>query len=342
MPLAARPQYLEEENNSVSAPLRILVTRQSIYPARAYRISAEGLASFRITDLTVKGLAELGHEIHYQVQLGQEPLPEGVHWVGNGPLPRVDVAHRQVDLHVRKLDLPQPWVRTCHTDLAGRGLDRSIAEDNWIFVSSTLARTYGSTRYVVNGIDPSEFIYSQSKGNYFLFIACLDRAAQKGLDVAISLARRAGFKLLVAGSAASAETTADIREKCSHADIELAGEVQGSRKAEMFAGARALLFPTQANEAFGTVMAEALMSGTPVICSNRGACPEIISPEVGFVCDTEQDYLAAIDRVHLIKPADCREKALRQYHYLRMARDYVEQYQQEIGRIPAAARSSSA
>ncbi len=325
----------------MSGPLRILVTRQSFYPARAYPVSTQGLAGFRITDLTVKGLAELGHEVHYQVQLNQVPLPEGVRWVADGSLPFVDIAHRQVDVHVRKSELPQPWVRTCHTDLAGRGLDRGMAEDNWIFVSSTLARTYGSTRYVVNGIDPSEFIYSQSKSSYFLFVACLDRAAQKGLEIAISLARKAGFKLLVAGSAVSDETTAAIREQCRHADVELVGEVQGSRKAEMFAGARALLFPTQANEAFGTVMAEALMSGTPVICSNRGACPEIISPDVGFVCGTEQDYLAAIDCVHLIKPADCREKALRQYHYLRMARDYEEQYQREIGRIHAEAHSSS-
>jgi glycosyltransferase involved in cell wall biosynthesis len=301
-----------------------------------------GLASYRMTDLIVKGLAELGHEVHYQVQLRQEPLPEGVRWVANGSLPCVDIAHRQVDVLVRKSELPQPWVRTCHTDLAGRGLDRNLAEDNWIFVSSTLARTYGSARYVVNGIDPSEFIYSESKDNYFLFVSCLDRAAQKGLDVAISLAVKAGFKLLVAGSAACDETAAAIRKKCMHGNIELAGEIQGRHRAEMFAGARALLFPTQANEAFGTVMAEALISGTPVICSNRGACPEIISPDVGFVCETEQDYLGAIERVHQISPADCREKAFREYHYLRMARDYAMQYEQEIGRTHTESRVSSA
>ena len=51
-------------------------------------------------------------------------------------------------------------------------------------------------------------------------------------------------------------------------------------------------------------MVEALMLGTPVICSDRGACPEIVSPEVGFVCALPQDYVAAID-----------------YRYLRMARN---------------------
>jgi glycosyltransferase involved in cell wall biosynthesis len=321
--------------------MRILVTRRSFYPARAYPVSGEGLAAFRITDLMVKGLAELGHEVHYQVQPGPEPLPEGVRWVANGSLPAVDIAHRQVDPQVRKADLPPPWVRTCHTDIAARGLDRNLAEDNWIFVSRTLARSYGSSRYVVNGIDPSEFIYSESKGGYFLFVACLDRAEQKGLDIAISLARKTGFKLVVAGSAASEEANTSIREKYSHSDIELAGEIQGNRKAELFAGARALLFPTQLNEAFGAVMAEALMSGTPVISSNRGACREIISSDVGFVCETEQDYMEATDRLHQIKPVDCREKALRDYHYLRMAGDYVEQFKQEIGRMPAAAHAST-
>ncbi|HEY2394001.1 MAG TPA: glycosyltransferase [Candidatus Angelobacter sp.] len=299
------------------------------------------MASFRVTDLMVKGLAELGHEVHYQVPLGPEPLPEGVRWAANGSPPSVDIAHRQVDPKVRKAEFPQPWVKACHTDIVGRGLDRSLAEDNWIFVSRALARTYGSTRYVANGIDPSEFIYSESKGAYFLFVACLDRAVQKGLDIAVALARKAGFKLIVAGSAASEETTAAIRAMCNHPNIELVGEIQGERKAELFAGARALLFPTQANEAFGAVMAEALMSGTPVICSNHGACEEIITPDVGFVCSTEQDYLAAISRVQEIKPADCRDKAFRDYHYLRMAKDYVEQYRVEIERTRSESFTSS-
>jgi glycosyltransferase involved in cell wall biosynthesis len=326
----------------VSDRLRILVTRRSIYPARAYPVSTKGLASFRITDVMVKGLAELGHEVHYQVELSQEPLPEGVRWVGNGCVPAVDIAHRQVDVHVRKPEFPQPWVKTCHTDVTGRGLDLSLAEDNWIFVSRTLALNYGSTRYVANGIDPSEFIYSETKANYFLFVACLDRAVQKGLEIAVSLARKAGFKLLVAGSAVSEQANTAVRELCTQANIELLGEIQGRRKAEIFAGARALLFPTQVNEAFGAVMAEALMSGTPVICSNRGACPEIVAPDVGFVCATEPDYLAAIDRVHEIKPRACRDKALRDYHYLRMARDYAEQYRQEIRRVHAEAHGSFA
>src|SRR5205085_5150811 len=88
-------------------------------------------------------------------------------------------------------------------------------------------------------------------------------------------------------------------------------------------------FPTRVNEAFGLGMAEALMSGTPVICSDKGACPEIISPDVGFVCRTDRDYLLALRNLAKISPQACREKAMREFHYRRMAADYVAEYEKE-------------
>jgi glycosyltransferase involved in cell wall biosynthesis len=106
--------------------------------------------------------------------------------------------------------------------------------------------------------------------------------------------------------------------------------VWGERKAELLAGARAMLFPTQFNEAFGLVIAEALMSGTPVICSDKGACPELVSPDVGFVCSTMDDYVRAFEQVDRISRSACREKALREFHYLRMAQEYVREYEIEI------------
>jgi glycosyltransferase involved in cell wall biosynthesis len=309
--------------------MRILVDSGHSYPARAHPVAHGGLASARITDVLVKGLAELGHEVFYQVNLDREPLPQGAQWVDKEPA-NIDVAHRQVGLETRKADYPGPWVRTCHTDLQARGIDRGIAESNWIYCSHTLAMTYKSPRCVVNGIDPAEFIFSETKQDYFLFVACLDRAWEKGLDVAVSLARCIGFKLLVAGSAAQPGVIAQIEEMCAGADIELIGDVQGERRAQVFAEARALLFPTQLNEAFGTVMSECMMSGTPIIASHHGVCPEIVTPDTGFVCATSEDYLAAFEKIHTIRPAACRERALREYHYLRMARDYVTQYEQEI------------
>jgi glycosyltransferase involved in cell wall biosynthesis len=62
-------------------------------------------------------------------------------------------------------------------------------------------------------------------------------------------------------------------------------------------------------------MAEALMSGTPVICNDRGACPEIISSDVGFVCKDENDYVAAVNRITDISPDTCREGRMSFFDY---------------------------
>ena len=121
-----------------------------------------------------------------------------------------------------------------------------------------------------------------------------------------------------------------ITSLCREIGVEYVGDVRGSRKAELLAGAKAFLFPTRIDEAFGLGMVEALMSGTPVICSDKGACREIITRDVGFICRYEPDYLNAIRRIGFISPQACREKALRDFHYLRMAEDYLVEYEKEI------------
>jgi glycosyltransferase involved in cell wall biosynthesis len=91
---------------------------------------------------------------------------------------------------------------------------------------------------------------------------------------------------VVAGTSGNQGRIDFVAEVCGKAKADYVGDVRGSAKADLLAGARAFLFPTKIQEPFGLGMAEALMSGTPVICSNLGACPEIVSSEVGFVCAT--------------------------------------------------------
>jgi glycosyltransferase involved in cell wall biosynthesis len=311
-----------------------MVASRHRYPARNYPASRGGIASARIDDLIVKGLAELGHDVFYCLPEGAaECLPEGVSLVYEFVW-SADALHLQHFRLTEKVETREvPWVRTCHSDMEQmKGLDRSIAGPNFIFVSKTLASLYGSERWVHNGIDPSEFIYSESKDDYLLFMCCLDRALDKGLEAALGMSELSGYELVIAGSAADPRTMAAIEQLCEGKNVRLVGEVQGLRRAELLAGARALLFPTRINEGFGLVMAEALISGTPVVCSNKGACPELISPEAGFVCKDRADYVDALSRLHEISPERCRDKAMKDFHYLRMARDYVKEYEKEICR----------
>lgn len=320
--------------------MRVLISSSHKYPA-LHEVGS-GLhpkpvpsgSGFLLQDLLVKGLAELGHEVFYHLRKGTgKALPAGVTLISE-PGVEVDVLHtisdRDEDLVAERQASRKPWVTTCHIDAKAFGKERETTTENWIFVSRTLAELHQRNRYVLNGIDPAEYIFSESKDDYFLFMSTMNWGMKKGLDVALCLSNQLGFKLVVAGTGQDYESINRVTEMCTKIDAKYVGDVRGKEKAELLAGAKGFLFPTKLDEAFGLGMVEALMSGTPVICSDRGACPEIISPDVGFVCKDEDDYAAAIQNIASISPNACRNKAMSEYHYLRMAADYVAEYQKEI------------
>jgi glycosyltransferase involved in cell wall biosynthesis len=333
--------------------MRILLSSNHRYPGSPKNSS--GLearlwpsgSGFLIHDLIAKGLAELGHEVFYRLPEGAvESLPAGVQLVSD-LVEGVEIVHtisgRDHDFLKTVKTRGIASVVTCHLDPTVPG--RLVADpirDNWIFVSRTLAHSLGKNRYVLNGIDPHAYRFSTIKQDYFLFIASMDWADHKGLSVALDLARKVGFRLIVAGTAKARSTVAEIVRRCSVAGARYIGDIRGEEKATLFANARALLFPTQVNEAFGLAIAEALMSGTPVICSSHGACAELVTPEVGFVCQAESDYCEAFERIGTIAAERCREAAMTRFHYLRMAQDYLREYEREMAGGAARPRDSSA
>jgi glycosyltransferase involved in cell wall biosynthesis len=287
------------------------------------------MASDRVTDCLAKGLSELGHQVFYELYGGSsEPLPDGIELVREHRYD-VDVMYLQ---SWRSMDTcGVPWVMTYHAPR--RVHDRVLPQirDNWIFVSKTHARAFARTRYVTNGIDPAEFTFSETKDDYFLFaVANLGDLEEKGFEIARTLILQLGIKVIVAGAPPSGESLDRYLSLFKKLGITYAGYVSCEQKAELFAGAKCLLFPTQQNESFGLVVAEALMSGTPVICSNNGACHEIVTPEVGFVCATADEYQSAVENIESISALNCRIVALERYHYLRMAQDYITEFEKEI------------
>ena len=63
----------------------------------------------------------------------------------------------------------------------------------------------------------------------------------------------------------------------------------------------------------------------------------LLKPDVGFVCRNDTEYANALRNVARISPQACREKAMREFHYQRMAADYVNEYEKEIAARPTAA-----
>ncbi|HYI12308.1 MAG TPA: glycosyltransferase [Thermoanaerobaculia bacterium] len=302
--------------------MRILLTSMSLYPARL-----RGNASSRVHDLLARGLAEAGHTVYYSVLQGYaESLPEGV-IASERTVGDADLYHFN-DYPLDGAPPPQgkPWLRTVHEPY--RPELASLPLEHVVFVSKTQAADFGSSRYVWNGIDPGEFIYSEAKTDYFLFIVSdLRRAELKGLVTAIAAAERARIHLVVAG-----EINVDVDSApFKSANVTYAGPIHGQEKAILLARARALLFPGHPAEAFGLVVAESLISGTPVIAGSGGALPEIVRPDVGFTCHTLEEYTDAIANVGRISADVCRTYAQHEFHYRVMTRRYLEEYELELG-----------
>lgn len=299
----------------------------SRYPARL-----GGNGASRVHDCLAKGLGELGHTVLYSVSEGFDddvPLPRGV-VASERDVRDADIYHLS-DYPTSPGAPPppagKPWVRTFHAPY--EEWVAPFVSDRFIYVSRAQAASFGSSRYVWNGIDPAELIYSEGKDDYFVFVVSqFNRAVSKGLLVAIEIVERLGARLVVAAHPGKD----GLPQSFISPNVFYVGYLDGERKAATLARARALLFPVQAAETFGVVVAEALMSGTAVIGSKYGSLPELITPEVGFTCQTMAEYLAAAERVREIDPKVCRRRAMDEFHYHVMARRYVLEYERELAR----------
>ena len=179
-----------------------------------------------------------------------------------------------------------------------------------------------------HGINAAAFPYRPWKGPYCLFLGRMD--ADKGAHRAIEAARRAGRRLILAGKMRSpherAYFQAEIEPQLSDT-ITYLGEVDHSRKLELLASARCLLFPIRWPEPFGLVMLEAMACGTPVVAFREGAVPEVIAHgHTGFICADEADMAVAICAAADIDPATCRAAVEDYFSAERMVTEHLELY----------------
>jgi glycosyltransferase involved in cell wall biosynthesis len=70
-----------------------------------------------------------------------------------------------------------------------------------------------------------------------------------------------------------------------------------------------------------------MTSGTPVLGTQRGALPEIITEEVGALGDTLDDLVRLRADIGKCDPQACRNRAERWFSHTRMAQEYVRMYQ---------------
>ncbi len=185
---------------------------------------------------------------------------------------------------------------------------------------------------VHNAIDLRLYHPCPAKKDYLLFLGRFH--PNKGVDLAIQVARQMGARLMIAAPAPHPDQQAYFDDQVKphlSQGIEYLGEVTGERKSQLLAEARCLLMPDRWEEPFGLVALEAAASGTPVVAMRKGALPElVISGETGFLVDSLEEMVQAVDQVDRVSPSRCRDHAHASFGVERMVDSYLEVYERAI------------
>jgi glycosyltransferase involved in cell wall biosynthesis len=170
-------------------------------------------------------------------------------------------------------------------------VDRFITNSH--YTAQRIRRVYNREAEVVYGPAPIErFLNVERKpAGYYLFFGQI--TGYKRADIAIEACVKSGRKLVVAGAGIRKK---DKRKYKKTGLVRFTGRVCDEEAAELFAGARALLYP--GIEDLGLVPIEANAAGCPVIAYREGGALDTVKENVtGLFFDeqTPQSLIAAMD-----------------------------------------------
>jgi len=236
---------------------------------------------------------------------------------------------------------PVPLVQTLHHSptTAEVALWSRYPQVGFVAISDEQARLLAGVSVVgtvLHGIDTARFTFREKPDDYLLFLGRFTEG--KGVLQAIEVARKTGIRLIMA-----AADEAYYREKVAqHVDgqhIVYYGEAGFEEKVKLYGGARALLYPIQAREPFGLVLAEAMACGTPVAALDRGAVREVVDDRITGVVFSDLDAMVAgLDTVLCLDRRRVHEQAVARFGVDRMVRGYEDVYRHVLATSPLARR----
>jgi glycosyltransferase involved in cell wall biosynthesis len=179
---------------------------------------------------------------------------------------------------------------------------------------------------VYNGIDLSLYPLQECGGDELIFLGRIH--PDKGVHLAIEVARLSGMRLIIAGII---QDKAYFREQVQpHLDdqnILYIGPVGVTGKNDLFARARALLHLNTIPERFGLVLVEANAAGVPVIAMDLGSCREVIKDgQTGFLVDDVAEAVRAVGRISEIDRRACRNRVRQHFSIETMVEGYERVY----------------
>lgn len=229
-----------------------------------------------------------------------------------------------------------PTLHSVHIPLNKEVLTHVLRYRKEKFVSFSLAQRaqYPELNWVANiyhGVDTKRYTFNGEPQDYLLYLGRITQ--DKGVHHAINIAKATNTPLIIAGVSNPQEDywSKVIEPNIDGKMIRYVGRANLEQKIQLMGKAKALLFPTLAQETFGMVMIEAMACGTPVIAFDNGAVNEVVQDgETGFVVRTEKQMIAATKKIKKISRDAARERAERLFSIEKMTKGYERVYQRYI------------
>jgi glycosyltransferase involved in cell wall biosynthesis len=228
---------------------------------------------------------------------------------------------------------PTPVLQTLHHSPAEAEVKlwSRYPEAPFIAISNEQARLLTGLNVVgtvLHGIDTAAFAFQASPDDYLLFLGRF--TAGKGVLQAIEVARHVGIKLILV-AAEEAYYRENVAPHVDGTNIVYYGEADHPTKVRLYGGARALLYPIQAREPFGLVLAEAMACGTPVVALDRGAVREVVDDGVtGIICNNLEEMIDQLPRAMALDRRRVHERAVARFGVARMVREYIAVYRRIV------------
>ena len=183
-------------------------------------------------------------------------------------------------------------------------------------VSTSQAQAWSSLvrfdRVIRNGVPVGRIPWSGNPGRGLIFAGRL--SAEKGAAVAIDIALLADERIDLYGTAYDEDYARALRHRHEgDPSVTFHDAVPRAALWEALASARAVLCPSDWDEPFGLVAAEAQAAGTPVVAFARGGLTEIIDDGVtGFLLEPGdvEGAVAAVRSVDSLDRRRCRQHAV--------------------------------
>ncbi|MEU4242306.1 glycosyltransferase family 4 protein [Actinoplanes sp. NPDC026619] len=187
--------------------------------------------------------------------------------------------------------------------------------------------TYAGTVY--HGIDLADFAAGAGGDDLIAFGRI---HPDKGTDLAIEIARRAGRRLIICGIVQDAEFFArDVEPHIDGDRVVYLGSVGPAERVRILGSGAALLHPIRFAEPFGLSVVEAMVCGTPVIAYRKGSMPEVVDEGVtGRLVSDVDEAAAAVAAIDSFDRLACAARARQRFSSERMVDDYLAIYRKIV------------